>query len=393
VNALDGIRVLDIATVFAGPMAAAHLGDFGADVIKVEHPRGDSSRHHGQQVDGVALWWKLAGRNKRTVTLDLSKADGQELFRRLAATSDVIIENFRPGTLERWNLSPASLREADPRLIVLRVSGFGQFGPYAQRAGFGTLAEAMSGFAHVNGFPDGPPTLPTLGVADAIAGISGAFAVMNALFHRERTGDGQVIDLALIEPMLHLMGPQAALYDRLGVIQQRVGNRSIASAPRNVYRTGDEKWVAISCSALPVAERVMRLIGRPDLVDQPWFATGGGRVAHADELDEVVGGWIGARPYDEVVAAFTEARAAIAPIYDISDVVKDPQYQALGSFARVGDDELGDVLLPNVLFRMGSTPGSVRWAGRPLGADNDSIYRDIGVEPSELSRLAEEGTI
>jgi len=392
-GALDGIRVLDIATVFAGPMAAAHLGDFGADVVKVEHPRGDPARHHGQHKDGVPLWWKVVGRNKRTITLDLSTPRGQALFRKLAATADVLIENFRPGTLERWGLAPDELLAANPRLIVLRVTGFGQTGPYAHRAGFGTLAEAMSGFAYVNGHPDGPPTLPTLGLADALAGITGAFAVLNALYHRALQGTGQVIDLALIEPMLHMMGPQAALYDQLGVIQQRTGNRSLSSAPRNVYRTQDERWVAISTSARPVAERVMRLVGRPDLIGESWFATGEGRVAHTDELDEIVGGWISQRPFDEVMAAFTEAEAAVAPIYDISDVVSDPQYQALGSFARVPDPELGDVLIPNVLFRMGDTPGHIQWAGRPLGADNAEIYQEIGIDAAQLAELKRQGVL
>jgi crotonobetainyl-CoA:carnitine CoA-transferase CaiB-like acyl-CoA transferase len=272
---LTGLRVLDLATLFAGPLAATLLGDFGAEVIKVEHPaKPDPSRGHGPAKNGVGLWWKLLGRNKRTMTLDLSKPGGRTTLLRLAATADVIVENFRPGTLEKWGLGWDELSAVNPRLVLARVTAFGQFGPYAHRPGFGTLAEAMSGFAAITGEPDGPPTLPPFGLADSIAALATAYAVMTALAARDRTGTGQVVDMAIIEPILTVLGPQPIWYDQLAHVQGRTGNRSQNNAPRNTYRTADGGWVAVSASATSVAERVMRLVGRPELIDEPWFATG-----------------------------------------------------------------------------------------------------------------------
>ncbi|HUZ02177.1 MAG TPA: CoA transferase [Thermomicrobiaceae bacterium] len=391
---LAGIRVLDIATLFAGPMIASFLGDFGADVIKVEHPSGDSVRRHGYVKDGVPLWWKVIGRNKRAITLNLSRPEGQELLLKLVETADVLIENFRPGTLERWHLGPDRLLALNPRLIVARVTGFGQFGPYASRPGFGTLAESMSGFAHITGEPDGPPTLPPFALADGIAALAGTSAVAFALFHRDaRGGKGQVIDLAIIEPILALLGPQPTVYDQLGIVQSRTGNRSTSNAPRNTYRTRDGHWVAISTSAQSIAERVMRLVGRPDLIDQPWFRTGGERAEHADELDEVVGGWIARHDLDEVMRAFEEAEAAIAPIYDVADVMRDPQYAALDSIVGLPDEDLGQIRMQNVLFRMLGTPGRVRWAGRRLGQDNDAVYGELGLSAEQVAELRTKGVI
>jgi crotonobetainyl-CoA:carnitine CoA-transferase CaiB-like acyl-CoA transferase len=257
---LDDIRVLDAARLLAGPLAAMLLADFGAEVIKIEHPSGDAVRNHGHDKHGVSLWWKTFARNKRAVNLSLSLIEGQELMCRLVEKADVLIESFRPDTLERWNLSPQRLQEMNPRLVIARVTGFGQIGPYRNRPGFGTLAEAMSGFAAITGEPDGPPTLPPFGLADGITGLATAFAVLTALHARTRTGRGQVIDMAIIEPILTILGPQPSWFDQLGVIQERVGNRSVNNAPRNVYRTSDGRWVAISTSAQSVAERVMRLV-------------------------------------------------------------------------------------------------------------------------------------
>lgn len=393
-GSLSGIRVLDIATIFAGPMAAAYLGDAGADVIKIEHPRGDAARHHGYHKDGIPLWWKVVGRNKRTMTLNLSNPEGQEILKRLVQDADVLIENFRPGTLEKWGLAPETLQEINPRLIVLRVTGFGQTGPYARRAGFGTIAESMSGLAYITGYPDGPPTLPSLGFADAVTGMVGAISVLNALYHRDaRGGAGQVIDLAIVEAVLQLMGAQATNYDALGIIQERTGNRSFSSAPRNVYRTKDQKWVALSTSASTIAERVMRLVGRPDYIEQDWFKTGAGRVQHADALDEAVGGWISERTHAEVVAAFVEADAAIASVNNIEDVLNDPQYQARESFLRIEDSELGSVLMPNVPFRMVDTPMRIRWGGRPLGADTEEILEEIRIPADQIDGLRERGAL
>ncbi|MER6332426.1 CoA transferase [Streptomyces sp. NPDC001034] len=392
--ALDGLRVLDLATLFAGPMAATLLGDFGAEVIKVEHPsRPDPSRGHGPAKDGVGLWWKVLGRNKRTMTLDLSRPGGRATLLRLAATADVVVENFRPGTLERWDLGWAELSAANPRLVLARVTAFGQFGPYAHRPGFGTLAEAMSGFAALTGEPEAPPVLPPFGLADSVAGLATAYAVLTALAARERTGAGQVVDMAIIEPILSVLGPHPTWYDQLGYVQERTGNRSANNAPRNTYRTADGTWVAVSTSAQSVAERVMRLVGRPELIEEPWFATGAERAAHAEVLDEAVGSWIAARTRTEVLAAFEKAEAAVAPVQDVRDVFEDPQYQALDTVTTVPDPELGSLRLQNVLFRLSATPGAIRWAGRPHGADTDAVLAELGLAPADIAALRAEGAL
>ncbi|MGW7209195.1 CaiB/BaiF CoA transferase family protein [Streptomyces sp. NPDC054837] len=391
---LTGLRVLDLATLFAGPGAATMLGDFGAEVIKVEHPsKPDPSRGHGPSKDGIGLWWKVLGRNKRTITLDLSRPGGRATLLRLAATADVVIENFRPGTLEKWDLGWDELSAANPRLILTRVTAFGQFGPYAHRPGFGTLAEAMSGFAAITGEPDAPPTLPPFGLADSIAGLATAYAVMTALAARDRTGDGQVVDMAIIEPILMALGPQPTWCDQLGYVQERSGNRSANNAPRNTYRTADGNWVAVSTSAQSIAERVLRLVGREDLTTEPWFATGADRARHADVLDEAVGTWIAERTRTEVLAAFEKADAAVAPIQDVRDVMTDPQYEALDTITTVADPDLGPLRMQNVLFRLSDTPGAIRWTGRPHGADTQEVLAELGLTEGELARLRAEGAV
>ncbi|MER6166835.1 CaiB/BaiF CoA transferase family protein [Streptomyces violaceorubidus] len=391
---LTGLRVLDLATLFAGPLAATMLGDFGAEVIKVEHPtRPDPSRGHGPSKDGVGLWWKLLGRNKHTITLDLSKPAGRTTLLRLAATADVVVENFRPGTLEKWDLGWDELSAVNPRLVLTRVTGFGQFGPYARRPGFGTLAEAMSGFAAMTGEPDAPPTLPPFGLADSIAALATAYAVMTALAARERTGEGQIVDMAIIEPILTVLGPQPIWYDQLGHVQPRTGNRSQNNAPRNTYRTADGTWVAVSTSAQSVAERVMRLVGRPELIDEPWFATGADRARHADVLDAAVGDWIARHSRADVLAAFEKAEAAVAPVQDVRDVMADPQYRALDTVTTVDDPELGPLRMQNVLFRLSATPGAIRWAGRPHGADTEEVLTGLGLTPADVKELREEGVV
>jgi crotonobetainyl-CoA:carnitine CoA-transferase CaiB-like acyl-CoA transferase len=352
----------------------------------------DPARGHGPSRDGEGLWFKALGRNKRLVTLDLSKPAGRDLFLRLAERSDVVLENFRPGTLERWGAGPDELSAANPRLVVARVTGFGQTGPYARRAGFGTLAEAMSGFAALNGEPDGPPLLPPFALADGVAAFATAFAIMVALRAREETGRGQVIDTSLVEPLMTLLGPQLTAYDLLGELQERTGNRSTNNAPRNVYRTADGSWVAVSASAESIAERVMRLVGRPDLIEQPWFTTGSGRAEHVEEIDAAVGAWIAERPRDIVLAEFEQAEAAIAPIYDARDVLADAQLAALGSIATV-DDPLGALKMPNVISRLSETPGKIRHAGRAHGADTESVLAELGVGADELARLRSEGAV
>jgi crotonobetainyl-CoA:carnitine CoA-transferase CaiB-like acyl-CoA transferase len=394
VTALSDLRVLDLSTLFAGPTAAAMLADHGADVVKVEHPvKGDPCRGHGASVDGVGLWWKSMSRGKRTIAVDASTPEGRDVLLRLVADADVLVENFRPGTLERWGLGPDVLLETNPRLVIGRMTGFGQVGPMARNAGFGTLAEAMSGFAAVTGQPDGPPTLPPLGLADGIAGITMAFAVMVALRARETTGRGQVVDIAIIEPMLSILSALVTAYDKTGVVPERVGNRSTSNAPRNVYRTRDGEWLAVSTSAQSIAERVVTLVGRADLVEQPWFATGTGRVAHVEELDAAVGDWIAARDAAEVTAAFEQAQAAIAHIHTVADITRDPQYAALGTLLRLPDDELGDVLVQNVTARLSETPGSVRWPGPALGRHTDEVLAEAGLTDEQVAFLREKGVV
>jgi crotonobetainyl-CoA:carnitine CoA-transferase CaiB-like acyl-CoA transferase len=386
------VKVVEAATLFAAPLAAMLLGDFGAEVVKIEHPaKPDPARGHGASKDGVGLWFKTLSRNKRLITLGLSDPVGRAAFLRLVERTDVVIENFRPGTLERWKLGPDELFAVNPRVIVARISGFGQEGPYAARPGFGTLAEAMSGFATLNGEPAGPPLLPPLALADGVTAFAAAFAILAALRARESTGQGQVVDLSLVEPLMLLLGPQLAQFDLLGELQPRTGNRSSHNAPRNVYRTADDRWVAVSSSATSIAERVLRLVGRDDLTREDWFATGSGRAAHVDEIDDAVSTWIGARSRDEVVDAFESAQAAIAPVYDARDVVADPQLHAIGAIADVPDAELGRVLMSNVVARLSQTPGAIRWAGRAHGADTAEVLAEVGITEAELAELRARG--
>jgi crotonobetainyl-CoA:carnitine CoA-transferase CaiB-like acyl-CoA transferase len=393
---LQGIRVIDAGTVIGAPGVATRLSDFGADVVKVEQPgTGDTTRSFGWRVGGVALWWKLIGRNKRPITLRLSHPRGQELMLRLIERADVLVESFRPGTLERWNLSPETLLERNPKLVLLRISGFGQTGPYAHRPGFGTLAEAMSGYSHISGEPDGPPQLPPVALADEVAALLGAFATMVALYHRDRNdAAGQVIDLALFESLFGITGPVALAFDRLGLVTGRHGNRLPYVAPRNTYRTIDERWIALSGTSQSIAERILRAIGRADLISDPRFATNEARVLHVDELDEIIAEWVGRHTMQEAMAAFEAHEAAASPIYDIREIFADLQYRSRGTLVRVPDEDLGDVVLPDVQPRMSATPGRVRHPGLPLGAANDDILGgELGLSPEELDALRDQGVV
>jgi crotonobetainyl-CoA:carnitine CoA-transferase CaiB-like acyl-CoA transferase len=391
---LHGIRVLDFSTVYAGPITAMLLGDYGADVLKIELPTGDPARTHGWSVKGHGLWWKVIARNKEAMTLDVRTSEGREILLRLVAEADVMTENFRPGVLEGWGLGPDELHAVNPRLVLLRTTGFGQDGPYARRRAFGSLAEAMTGFAHLTGQPDGPPTLPPFGLADGVAGVTGAFAVLTALHARDHgDGQGQVIDLSLFEPLLGLMGPTPSAYDQLGVVPRRQGNRSRNSAPRNTYRTRDGAWVAVSCGAASVAGRVLRLVGRPDLVEQPWFASARERVAHVDELDGAVQAWIADRDLDAVVDAFEEVGAALFPVYDVAQLFADPQVQARDAVTTVDDEDLGRLRMQNVWFRLSRTPGAIRFPGRRLGQDTDTVLDRLGYTPEQVAALRKDGVV
>ena len=364
---LADLRVVDCATVLAGPGCARHLADFGADVVKVERPDGgDSLRRLGfMDPDGSdSLWWKIAARNKRVVALDLKDPDDLTTMRRLLAEADVLVENFRPGTLERLGLDPADLIAANPKLVVTRVTGFGQTGPYRDRPGFATQAEALSGFAAINGEVDGPPLLPPIALTDEVTAIAAAFATMVAV----HSGVGQVVDVNLIESMLQLMGPLVPLYGMTGQTVERLGGGIFSTVPRNTYRTADDRWVAVSTSSESVAARVMDLVG---LGDDERVATFAGRMAHRDEVDARMAEWMAARTQEQALTEFEAVDAAAAPVYDMADIYADEHYQSRDAIVTVDG-----VPMPNVLARLSATPGQVRWAGRGPDADGAEIRKD-----------------
>lgn len=365
---LTGMRVVDCSTVVAGPGCARYLGDFGADVVKVERPDGgDTTRAMGWRdpADDVTLWWKYAGRNKRSVVLDLKDPADLDVMRRLVATADVLVENFRPGTLERLGLAPDDLIAANPRLVVTRVTGFGQDGPYAGRPGFATLAEAMSGFAGVNGEPDGGPLLPPIALTDEITAIVAAFATLAAA----RSGVGQVVDVNLYESLLQMMGPLPGAKALLDYDQPRLGSGIPYSVPRGTYLSQDGRWVAISASAESVAQRVMALIG---LGGDPRVATFADRVEHRDLVDAALTAWVAARDADDVLAAFEAAHAAAAPVHTMGDILADPHLAARDALP-----VLDGVPMQGLIARLSATPGRLRWAGRPLGADTDEVRAEL----------------
>ena len=358
---LADIRVLDLATVIAGPGAARYLADFGADVLKVERPGvGDTTRTLGlpDPRDGTSAYWKVVGRNKRCATIDLKSDDGRETLLRLAEEAHVVVENFRPGVMERLGLGPDVLLARNPRLVVCRVTAFGQDGPYAGRPGFATLAEAMSGFAAINGEADGGPLLPPIALTDEVTALAAAFAIMTAL----HAGVGQVVDVTLIESLLQCMGPLPPAYGMTGFLQQRAGSSLPYSVPRGTWRCADARWVAVSASAESVGRRVMELIGLGDREDLRSFA---GRIAARDEIDERMAAFCAARTVEQVVAEFDAAHAAAAPVYDMADVFADPHLAARGTIV-----EVDGVPMQGLVARLSETPGAVRWAGRALGADD-----------------------
>ena len=390
-GALKGVRVIDAATLLAGPLIATYLADFGADVIKVEHPRGDALRSFGWMKDGTSVYWKTASRNKRVCTLNLGLPEGQELMRQLVADADVLIENFRPGTMERWNLSYGELRAVNPRLVMVRTTGFGQDGPYSNMPGFGTLAEAMSGLASVFGDRDRPPIVPPLPMADGITALFGTFATMIALYHRDaraEDGQGQCIDVNLIESMVSFMAPQVSAFDVLGVIAERDGSQAPFSAPRGVYETSDGHWIALSTSAQSVANRLFATIGRPELAEDPRFSTNDQRLVNREEVDALIADWVRRRELDDALATLRAHDVAVAPVYTAADVAKDEHLRARRALRRVPDADFDSVLMHEAFPRLSDTPGSVREAGRPLGADTDDVFRALlGMSPEELAGL------
>jgi crotonobetainyl-CoA:carnitine CoA-transferase CaiB-like acyl-CoA transferase len=393
---LSGLTVVEAGSMISGPTVGRILADFGARVIKIEHPTtGDHIREFGPQVEGTGLWHKYLSRNKESVTLDVSDDRGKAVFEDLCSEADALVENFRPGTLEKWDLDPERLQELNSELVVLRISGYGQTGPYSEKPGFGTLAEAMSGFAYLNGFPDRPPLLPPTGLADNIAALFGTFSLMFALYNRDVNGGrGQVIDTSLIEPIFSILGPQPLRYDELGEIEERTGNQSTSSAPRNVYRTGDDRWIAISASAQPLAERTFQAIDRPELVDDPRFADNESRVEHVEELDEIIQDWMDDHTREEVIEAFEAADATLAPVYNIEDILEDEHYQAREAAVEIDDPDLGSGLVQNTFPKFSETPGRIDHLGPSLGEHNDAVFGGLlGYDSELLSEFREEGVI
>ena len=386
--ALSGIRVADISNFLAAPMASMFLGDYGAEVVKVEHPsRGDEMRFWGENKNGVGLYYKVVNRNKKSVTADLRTPIGVEIVKRLVRTADVVIENYRPGTLEKWGLGYDVLSEINSRLVMLRITGFGQTGPYSHKPGFGTLAEAFAGAAHITGFPDRPPLLPAFGLGDSTAGLAGAFLTMVALFERERHGGrGQVVEFAIYEPLLTLLGPQVVNYDQLGLVQERSGSRLPFTAPRNTYRTRDGKWVAIAGSAQSIFERICRALERPELIADPRFRDNRIRMENAAELDAALQSAIERFDLDALIRRFEQHEAAVAPVNNVAQIFADPHYAARQNITAVPDEELGGPLrMQNVVGNFSRTPGAIRRAGPRLGEHNrEVLVEELGFSEAEL---------
>jgi crotonobetainyl-CoA:carnitine CoA-transferase CaiB-like acyl-CoA transferase len=389
---LSGLVVLDLSRLVAGNMASLQMADFGAEVIKVEPlPDGDPLRAWKQ--GGQSTFWKVYGRNKKSVALDFRAEGALHVLKRLIARADVLVESFRPGTLEKMGLGEEVLRRDYPRLVVLRVSGFGQSGPYSRRPGFGTLVEGMSGFAQRNGEAGGGPLLPPLALADMISGLYGANAVMMALRVRDQQGRGQVIDLSLLDAMVSVLGPEPLDYRLTGTPKPRVGNGSNTSSPRNAYRTKDGHFIAISASIQRTAERLFRAIGREDMIADPRYATNVDRVTHRAEVDAVVGGWIAARSRDEVMRIFTDQGITAAPLYSIEDIVDDRHFIERGIFVEVPDADLGSIPTHMPLPRLAETPGVLRCPAPELGQDSRAVLEASGLTASAVADLIEKGTI
>ncbi len=390
---LDGIRVIDLSRLVAGNAVSSQLADFGAEVIKIEDPvKGDPLR--AWQSGGVSVHWKLYARNKKSVALSLRDPSGRDLLLDLAASSEVLIENFRPGTLEKMGLGPAVLHARNPRLVIVRVSGWGQSGPYRDRPGFGTLVESMSGYAARTGFADREPVLPPTALADMIAGLYGAFAVMVALRRVEvEGGGGQVIDLPLLDPIFSFIATEAPIYRLTGEIRPRTGSRSETTSPRNVFRTKDGRYIGISASIQAMSERLFRAIGREDMIADPRFRTNSDRVRHAEECEAPIVDFIAARTLEENMAAFAAAEVTAAPVYDIDQFLADPHVQEREIVVEVPDPDLGRIAMHNIIPRLSETPGRLRTPAPGLGEHTAEILGQFGIDRATLEGLAREGVI
>ena len=389
---LNGVRVLDLSRLVAGNTLTQLLGDFGAEVIKVEPPAGDTLR--AWNTEGVATNWKIYARSKKSLGLELRNPAAKALLLDLLPAAAIFVESFRPGTLEKMGLAPERLLEANPKLVIVRISGWGQSGPYKNRPGFGTLVEGMSGFASMNGFPDREPVLPPMYLADSVAGLYGAAAVMIALREVETNGGaGQVIDLPLFDPLFAVLGPQAANFRLTGKVKERVGSGSTNSGPRNAYRTSDGLWVCLSASTQKMAERLFRSIGRGELIDDPRYRTNALRVTHRQELDAIIGGFIGQRTQADNVRFFEQREVTIGPIYDISQIIQDPHVLERELIAEYPDPDMGSLPMHHVVPRLSATPGSVRTPAPMIGQHNRALLAAIGIDAERYAELLASGAV
>ncbi len=402
---LHGLKVLDLSIIVAGGTASSLLADFGAEVVKVERPgNGDPLRNWGPFANGVSLWWKVHSRNKQSLTLDLGRPEGRSLLLELAGQADLLIEGFRPGTLERWGLGPRELHQANPGLVILRYSGFGQTGPYRDRPGFGTIAECMSGYIAMTGFPETPPVLPPIPLADEIAGVFGAMAGMMALYRRETsagTGDaparksgGQVVDLSLFEPLFRLCIPHLPMYDMLGIVRERVGNDFPDAAPRSLYRTEDRQWLGLSATSQSTWEALAQAMGLSHLLADERYADNAARLENKDSLNEELQGWLGDRTLESILEQLVPAGGVVGPVYDSSRIVTDPHYLERDDVVEVEDPQLGKTIMPGVVPKFSETPGAIEHAGPALGEHNHQVLKDwLGYEPEIIQSLADSGVI
>ena len=396
---LAGLKVLDLSIIVAGGTASSLMADFGAEVVKVERPgTGDPLRNWGPFANGVSLWWKVHSRNKKSITLNLGTPEGQDLLKRLVVEADVLIEGFRPGAMEKWGLGPDDLLAVNPKLVMLRYSGFGQTGPYKDRPGFGTIAECMSGYIGMTGFPDTPPNLPPIPLADEIAGVFGAMAGMMALYHRDASGNpdtkGQVVDVSLFEPLFRLCIPHITMFDMLGINRERVGNDFPDAAPRNLYKTGDDRWLGLSATSQSTFESLAKAMGMPDLIDRPEFKDNAARLDNREILNDELQGWLGQRDLQETMDQLIPSGGVVGPVYDAPQIMTDPHYLAREDIIDIDDPELGKTKMLGVVPKFSETPGLVQHAGPTVGEHNQHIYSSwLGLPADKLSQLSEEGTI
>ena len=400
---LKGLKVLDLSIIVAGGTATSLLADFGAEVVKVERPgSGDPLRNWGPFANGVSLWWKVHSRNKKSITLNLAEQAGQDLLKKLVEKADLLVEGFRPGAMEQWGLGPSDLQQVNPGLVMVRFSGFGQTGPYKDRPGFGTIAECMSGYVGMTGFPDSPPVLPPIPLADEIAGVFGAMSGMMALYHRDATVDGaspetkrgQVIDVSLFEPLFRLCVPHVTMYDLLGISRERVGNDFPDAAPRSLYQTSDGSWLGLSATSQSTFENLARAMDLPDLIQEPDFKNNAARLDNRDALNEVLQGWLGQRPTAEVMGQLIPAGGVVGPVYDAAQIADDPHYRDREDIIEIEDPELGRTRMVGVVPKFSQTPGSVEHAGPTLGEHNKLIYGSwLGLGDEEVGELAGRGII